>query len=56
MASDRTRSRIMARTISRGMGSPMPAACERISECCSSARRSGATKVFASAPNPVETP
>ena len=34
----------------------MPAACERISACCSSARRSGAMDVFASAPKPVETP
>ena len=29
---------------------------ERISACCNSARRSGATNVLASAPNPVETP
>ena len=40
-ASERTRSSIMARTTSRGMGAPMPAACERISACCSSARRRG---------------
>ena len=56
IASDRTRSSIIARTTSRGIGAPIPAACERISECCSSARRSGATNVLASAPNPVETP
>ena len=42
IASDRTRSSIIARTTSRGIGAPMPAACERISACCSSARRSGA--------------
>ena len=33
MASDRTRSTIMARTTSRGIGAPMPAECERISAC-----------------------
>ncbi|BCB84927.1 hypothetical protein Psuf_022400 [Phytohabitans suffuscus] len=55
-ASDRTRSSIIARTTSRGIGSPTPAACERISACWSSARRSGATNVLASAPKPVETP
>jgi hypothetical protein len=55
-ASDRTRSSIIARTTSRGIGSPTPAACERISACCNSARRSGAMNVFASAPNPVDTP
>ena len=56
MARDLTRSSIIARTTSRGMGAPMPAACERISACCSSARRSGAMNVLASAPKPVDTP
>ncbi len=55
-ASERTRSSIIARTTSRGIGAPTPAACDRISACWSSARRSGTTKVLARAPKPVETP
>ena len=56
MASERTRSSIMARTTSFSIGAPIPAACERISACCSSARRSGAMDVLASAPKPVDIP
>ena len=56
MASERARSSIIARTTSRSTGAPMPAACERISECWSSARRSGGIGVVASEPKPVDTP
>ncbi len=45
-----------ARTTSRSTGSPMPAACERISERCSCVRRSGEMWRVASAPKPVEMP
>ena len=55
-ASERTRSSIIARTTSRGIGAPTPAACERINACCNSARRSGAMNVLARAPKPVDTP
>ncbi len=50
------RRNISARTTSRSTGSPMPAACERISERCSCARSSGEMCRFASAPKPVEMP
>ena len=56
IASDRALSRNIARTASRSIGGPMPAACERISARCSSARRSAGIRVCASDPNPVETP
>ena len=49
-------SRNIARTASRSIGGPMPAACERISARCSSVRRSAGIRVCASDPNPVETP
>ncbi len=55
-ASVASRSSISARTTSRSTGSPLPAACERISEACSAARRCGGIDVVASAPNPVEMP
>jgi hypothetical protein len=56
IANDRTRSSIIARTTSAGIGAPSPAACERISACCSSTRRAGSIDVCASAPKPVDTP
>ena len=51
-----SRSSISARTTSVSTGAPLPAACERISEVCSAARRCGGIEVVASAPNPVEMP
>ncbi len=56
IASVRARSSIIARTTSTSTGGPTPAACERISAICSSGCRSGATRVPARAPNPVDTP
>ena len=55
-ASERARSSIIARTTSSSTAGPIPAACERISERCSSSRRSAGITVVASDPNPVETP
>ena len=52
----RARSSSIARTTSRSTGSPMPAACERISASCISAVRSGGMTVLASDPKPVVTP
>ena len=51
-----SRSSISARTTSVSTGSPEPAACERISERCRSARLDGGMDVLASAPKPVEMP
>ena len=51
-----SRSSIRARIVSRSTSAPEPAACERTNDCCSCTRRSGAMKVVASAPNPVEMP
>ena len=51
-----SRSSIIARTTSRSTGSPEPAACERISDCCSAARDASGMCLVASAPNPVEMP
>ncbi len=56
MASVRARRSIVARTTSSSTGDPIPAAWERISAIWSSGCRSGATRVPASAPKPVETP
>ena len=56
VASVDSRSSISARTTSVSTGAPEPAACERISERCRSARFSGGIDVVASAPNPVEMP
>ena len=57
IASVRARSSIIARTTSRSTGGPIPAACERISARCSSARALGGdVRSFASEPKPVETP
>ena len=55
-ASERTRRNIIARTTSGSTGRPMPAAWERISERCSSVRRSAGIGVVAREPKPVETP
>ena len=57
MASERTRSSIMARTTSRGIG--CADARRRASGSARAAARpdaAGAMKVLASAPNPVDTP
>ena len=56
IASVRARSTIIARTTSRSIGGPIPAAWERTSAFCSSARRSGGIRTRASEPKPVETP
>ncbi len=52
----RARSSIIARTTSRSTGGPMPAAWERMRACWSSDLRSGAIRVLANRPNPVDTP
>jgi hypothetical protein len=56
LASVLSRRNMSARTTSRSTGAPMPAACERMSERCSCARRSGEMCRVASAPKPVEMP
>jgi hypothetical protein len=56
LARVRRRSNINARTTSRSTVGPAPAACERISDRCSAARRSGGMCRVASAPKPVDTP
>ena len=56
VASVDSRSSIIARTTSRSTSGPRPAACERISDCCSSARCSTGMCLVASAPKPVEMP
>ena len=56
VASVDSRSSIIARTTSRSTSGPEPAACERISDRCSWARRSTGMCWVASAPNPVEMP
>ncbi len=56
VASVDSRSSIIARTTSRSTSGPDPAACERISERCRSARWAGGMCLVASAPKPVEMP
>ena len=46
----------MPRTTSAATASPMPAAWERMSACCSSERRDAGMRAAASAPKPVEMP
>ena len=50
------RSSMRARTTSGSISVPVPAACERMRDAWSCRRRSGAMKVVASAPKPVEIP
>ena len=56
IASERARRNIIARTTSRSIAGPMPAAWERTSERCRSSRRSGGMRTAASEPKPVEMP
>ncbi len=56
VASVDSRSSISDRTTSVSISGPEPAACERTSERCSWARRSGGMCLVASAPKPVEMP
>jgi hypothetical protein len=56
VASVCSRSSCSARTTSRSTSGPVPEACERMRLACSCIRRSGAMKVVARAPKPVEMP
>jgi hypothetical protein len=56
VANVRSRNRAIARTTSRSTSGPAPAACDRTSDCCSTARFDSGMYRVASDPKPVEIP